>query len=106
IIFPSSFISGLGSFSTTAQEIALIDQAMDNTIMSDESFAGNTDTLTDVDPFPAGTMFSPAINNEEYNFGVDAEISVPEPASAVCLLALGACLLNRRARRSHAAPVA
>jgi hypothetical protein len=101
LTFPAAYLSTL-SYSTQAQEIAAIEANFDSTIMSDESFGGNTDTLTNVDPFPAGTMFSPAANNEEYNFGVDAEIEVPEPTAAVCLLALGACLLNRRPRRSNA----
>jgi hypothetical protein len=101
LAFPASFISSLGSFSTDAQEVALIETAFDNTITADESFSGNTDTLTNVDPFPQGTMFSPAINNEEYNFGVDAEIAVPEPGVAVSVMAMGACVLGRRPRRQR-----
>ena len=100
LTFTSTYLASIGNPSTPAAEIAAIETNFDSTITADEAFAGNTDTLTDVNPFPAGTTFSPAANNEEYYFGVDAEIEVPEP-TGLCLLALGACLLNRRPRRNN-----
>lgn len=100
ITFPSSYLADLGSYSNQTQEAQLIDQSMDTEIMSDETFAGDVDTLTDVDPFPSGTMFSPATNNEEYNDGVDAAIEAPEPG-ALSLVAAGAGLCLRRNKRRH-----
>ena len=98
ITFPSSYLAGLGSYSNQTQEAQLIDQSMDNTIMSDETFAANVDTLTNVDPFPSGTMFSPMTNGEAYNDGVDAAIEAPEPGT-LSLLAAGAALCLRRRGR-------
>lgn len=95
LAFPPSYLAGLGSFSSQTQEAELIDQSMDNEIVSDETFAGDMDSLTDVDPFPSGTMFSPMTNDEEYNDGVDAAIQVPEPGT-LSLLAVGAVVCLRR----------
>lgn len=54
ITLPSSYVTLLGSFSTPAQEAALIDLADDLSITGDMSIVGDDDVLSDMDPFPSG----------------------------------------------------
>ena len=95
ITLPQSFLNSLPAFTTTAQEIAEINQAVDNAIANGMAFSGNQETLNGFDPFPVGTTYSPLSNNQAYGDGAAAEVAAPVPAS-IWLMGCGTLVLLTR----------
>lgn len=99
ITFPSSYLAALGSYSNQSSEASLVDQSMDTTLAADMSDVAGQDDLTDVDPFPSGTTFTPETNEEEYSDGVDVGIEAPEPAAIWMISAFAGLCLRRHPPR-------
>jgi hypothetical protein len=97
ITFPASYLASLGSYTDTTSEALLIDQAVDDEI---SSLTGDISDLTDFDPFPTGTSYTPLMDGEEYADGADAAIEAPEPGAIFLPLVL-AVLGVRELRRRH-----
>ncbi len=95
ITLPQSFLNSLPTFTTIAQEIADINQAIDSAIANGMTFSGNQEMLNGFDPFPAGTTYSPLSNNQAYGDGAAAEVAAPVPAS-IWLMGLGTLVLMAR----------
>jgi hypothetical protein len=90
ITFPSSFLAGLGTYSNTTQEAALIDKAIDQIVAGALTLNGSEADLLGFNPFPAGTTFTAANGGVEYADGVNAGlVAAPEPSTWL-LLATGA----------------
>ena len=97
--FPASYLSTL-SYNSETTEAAAIDQSMDTAIASDMVDTAGEDDLTEVDPFPSGTTFTPEFDEEGYFDGVDASIEAPEPGTAALLaVGLGAAMMRRAKER-------
>lgn len=102
ILFPSSFLAGLGPFSNPATEAALIDAAIDQDVMSALSLSSGALSLSpNFDPFPNGTMFSPVSGGVTYGDGVEAAVEAPEPGTGWLLLpAMALAFTVRRPARA------